>query len=134
MTQIVDTTAPPTRPARLVDDFAPPLILPGAHQLCAGCGEPAAIRSVVEMIDELGLTGRAVGVFAHLTRASYGDGVRPVRVGSFKPSAQGAADAPLPHPQADRRRNRNVDGHHRLLRQLSDDQGCVQLEPEGCGR
>lgn len=63
MTGIVDTSAPPSRPARLVDDFAPPLILQGSHQLCAGCGEPAAIRSIVEMIDELGLTSRAVGVF-----------------------------------------------------------------------
>ena len=60
---IVDTSLPPSRPARLVDDFSPSLILPGAHKLCAGCGEPAAMRSVVEIIDELGLTNRAVGVF-----------------------------------------------------------------------
>ena len=63
MNAIVDTGSPPTRPAKLVDDFAPPLIQPGKHQLCAGCGEPAAIRSVVEIIDELGLTNRSVGVF-----------------------------------------------------------------------
>ena len=63
MTQIVSTSAPPSRPARMVDDFAPSLILQGSHQLCAGCGEPAAIRSIVEMIDELGLTSRSVGVF-----------------------------------------------------------------------
>jgi 2-oxoglutarate ferredoxin oxidoreductase subunit beta len=47
----------------LVDDFAPRLILPGEHQLCPGCGEPAAIRSAVEIIDELGLASRAVSVF-----------------------------------------------------------------------
>ena len=63
MSDLVDTSAPPARPAKLVDDFAPPLILAGSHKLCAGCGEPAAIRSIVEMIDELQFTGRAVGVF-----------------------------------------------------------------------
>ena len=63
MSTTIDTSAAPTRPARLVDDFAPTLMLPGAHKLCAGCGEPAAIRSVVEMVDELGLTSRAVAVF-----------------------------------------------------------------------
>ena len=62
MTVPVRTDIAPSRPARLVDDFAPPLILPGKHHLCAGCGEPAAMRSVVEIIDMLGLTGRAVGV------------------------------------------------------------------------
>jgi 2-oxoglutarate/2-oxoacid ferredoxin oxidoreductase subunit beta len=60
---ILPSNRPPDRPARLVDDFTPPLILPGEHELCPGCGEPAAIRSVVEIIDELGLTNRAVGVF-----------------------------------------------------------------------
>jgi 2-oxoglutarate/2-oxoacid ferredoxin oxidoreductase subunit beta len=63
MSEILDTSAKPRRPAKLVDDFAPPLILEGKHQLCAGCGEPAALRSTVEIIDELGLTSRAVGVF-----------------------------------------------------------------------
>jgi 2-oxoglutarate/2-oxoacid ferredoxin oxidoreductase subunit beta len=75
MSGIVDTSTPPRRPARLVDDFAPPLILPGAHKLCAGCGEPAAIRSVVEMIDELGLTGRAVGVFGIGCYTSFSPGM-----------------------------------------------------------
>jgi 2-oxoglutarate ferredoxin oxidoreductase subunit beta len=75
MTGLVDTTVAPTRPARLVDDFAPPLILPGAHQLCAGCGEPAALRSVVEMIDELGLTNRTVGVFGIGCYTSFSPGM-----------------------------------------------------------
>jgi 2-oxoglutarate ferredoxin oxidoreductase subunit beta len=75
MNGIVDTSAAPTRPARLVDDFAPPLILPGAHKLCAGCGEPAAIRSVVEMIDELGLTNRSVGVFGIGCYTSFSPGM-----------------------------------------------------------
>jgi 2-oxoglutarate/2-oxoacid ferredoxin oxidoreductase subunit beta len=75
MSGIVDTSAAPSRPATLVDDFAPPLILPGAHKLCAGCGEPAAIRSIVEMIDELGLTSRAVGVFGIGCYTSFSPGL-----------------------------------------------------------
>jgi len=49
--------------ARLVDDFTPRLIDVGAHHLCPGCGEPIAMRSVLEIIDELGATDRAIGVF-----------------------------------------------------------------------
>ena len=75
MSGMVRTDAPPARPARLVDDFAPPLILPGAHKLCAGCGEPAAMRSVVEMIDELGLTSRTVGVFGIGCYTSFSPGL-----------------------------------------------------------
>ena len=71
----VNTDAPPMRPARLVDDFAPPLMLPGAHKLCAGCGEPAAMRSVVEMISELGLTNRTVGVFGIGCYTSFSPGL-----------------------------------------------------------
>ncbi len=75
MNGMVNTDRAPTRPARLIDDFAPPLILPGAHKLCAGCGEPAAIRSVVEMVDELGLTARTVGVFGVGCYTSFSPGL-----------------------------------------------------------
>ncbi len=75
MSMTVDTASPPTRPAKLVDDFAPPLILPGAHKLCAGCGEPAAIRSIVEMIDELGFTSRSVAVFGIGCYTSFSPGL-----------------------------------------------------------
>lgn len=60
---LVPTDAPPPAGARLLDDFTPPLIEVGAHQLCPGCGEPVAMRSVVEAIGELGLTSRTIGVF-----------------------------------------------------------------------
>jgi 2-oxoglutarate ferredoxin oxidoreductase subunit beta len=75
MTRFVPTDAPPVRPAKLVDDFAPPLILPGAHKLCAGCGEPAAMRAVVEMIAEMGLTSRAVAVFGIGCYTSFSPGL-----------------------------------------------------------
>jgi 2-oxoglutarate ferredoxin oxidoreductase subunit beta len=60
---VVPSGQAPERAARLLDDFTPPLILPGAHELCPGCGEPAAIRSATEVIGELGLTSRAIAVF-----------------------------------------------------------------------
>jgi 2-oxoglutarate/2-oxoacid ferredoxin oxidoreductase subunit beta len=72
---IIPTDVPPSQPARLVDDFAPPLMLPGAHKLCAGCGEPAAMRAVVEMIAEMGFTHRAVGVFGIGCYTSFSPGL-----------------------------------------------------------
>ncbi len=63
MTGIVPTDRPPVAPARLVDDFVPALIDVGAHHLCPGCGEPVAMRSALEAVDELGLTRRAIAVF-----------------------------------------------------------------------
>jgi 2-oxoglutarate ferredoxin oxidoreductase subunit beta len=63
MTDIVPTDRPPEVPARLVDDFTPSLIDVGAHNLCPGCGEPVAMRSIVEAVDELDVVRRAIGVF-----------------------------------------------------------------------
>jgi 2-oxoglutarate/2-oxoacid ferredoxin oxidoreductase subunit beta len=63
MTGFVPTDRPPDVPARLVDDFTPRLIDVGEHHLCPGCGEPIAMRSIVEAVDELGLVERTVGVF-----------------------------------------------------------------------
>src|SRR5207237_2509315 len=54
---------PPSEPARLVDDFTPSLIDVGEHHLCPGCGEPAAMRSAVEAIAELGVIQRTIAVF-----------------------------------------------------------------------
>jgi 2-oxoglutarate/2-oxoacid ferredoxin oxidoreductase subunit beta len=50
-------------PGRVVDDFKPSLIVHGEHSLCPGCGEPVAMRSVVELIEELGFVQRAIAVF-----------------------------------------------------------------------
>ena len=60
---LVPTERPPTQAARLIDDFTPDLIEVGTHQLCPGCGEPVAMRSVVEIIAELGLVHQAIAVF-----------------------------------------------------------------------
>jgi 2-oxoglutarate/2-oxoacid ferredoxin oxidoreductase subunit beta len=57
------TDTAPSAPARLVDDFTPALIDVGAHHLCPGCGEPIAMRSVVEAISDLDLVRRTICVF-----------------------------------------------------------------------
>jgi 2-oxoglutarate/2-oxoacid ferredoxin oxidoreductase subunit beta len=57
------STASAPEGARLVDDFTPSLIDVGEHHLCPGCGEPIAMRSVLETIEELGVIGRSIGVF-----------------------------------------------------------------------
>ena len=60
---IVPTGRPPAEPARLVDDFTPDLIDVGAHHLCPGCGEPVAMRSILEAVADLGAVERAIAVF-----------------------------------------------------------------------
>lgn len=61
--RFVPTDRPPSEAARLVDDFTPDLIDVGAHHLCPGCGEPIAMRSIVESVSELGLVQRTIAVF-----------------------------------------------------------------------
>lgn len=55
--------SPPARPGRIVDDFTPALIDVGAHHLCPGCGEPIAMRSIVEAVAELEVVQRTIAVF-----------------------------------------------------------------------
>jgi len=43
-------------------EFLPRLQLSGDHDLCPGCGEPLVLRLILELIDELGLAERAIGV------------------------------------------------------------------------
>ena len=61
--RIVPTDAPPDIPARLVDDFTPRLIDVGEHHLCPGCGEPVAMRTILEAVEEVDAVQRAVAVF-----------------------------------------------------------------------
>jgi 2-oxoglutarate ferredoxin oxidoreductase subunit beta len=60
---VVPTDQPPETGATLVDDFTPTLIDVGEHHLCPGCGEPIAMRSAVEAVEELGLVDRSIAVF-----------------------------------------------------------------------
>jgi 2-oxoglutarate ferredoxin oxidoreductase subunit beta len=61
--RFVATDAPPADGARLVDDFTPRLIDVGEHHLCPGCGEPIAMRSILETIDDLDAAQRTIAVF-----------------------------------------------------------------------
>lgn len=61
-----DTTipidAPPAGPATRVGDFAPRLQRDVDHDLCPGCGEPVALRAILEAIEEQGRASSAIGV------------------------------------------------------------------------
>jgi 2-oxoglutarate/2-oxoacid ferredoxin oxidoreductase subunit beta len=61
--RFIVTAAPPTEPAHLVDDFAPSLLGVASHSLCPGCGEPIAMRAILEAVEEIGARNRSIGVF-----------------------------------------------------------------------
>jgi 2-oxoglutarate/2-oxoacid ferredoxin oxidoreductase subunit beta len=67
----VDTSAPPPA-GRLVADSKPNLLL-GEHSLCPGCGEPVALRVLLEVLQELDIVQRTIGVVGH---GCYGSFVR----------------------------------------------------------
>ncbi len=60
--RIIDTAHPPERAAKRTGSFAPSLQLSVDHDLCPGCGEPLALRLVLELIEELGYAENALGV------------------------------------------------------------------------
>lgn len=57
----IDTSAPPSD-ARQVGRLTPDLLLTGEHHLCPGCGEPLALRCLLDTITELDVTHRTIGV------------------------------------------------------------------------
>jgi 2-oxoglutarate ferredoxin oxidoreductase subunit beta len=59
---VLPTDRPPGAPARQVGRFRPALLLHEDHDLCPGCGEPVAIRILLEVIEELGQAANAIGV------------------------------------------------------------------------
>lgn len=60
--RIVPSDAPPAEPAKRLGRFRPALLLHEDHDLCPGCGEPLAIRILLEVIEEMGLAERTIGV------------------------------------------------------------------------
>jgi 2-oxoglutarate ferredoxin oxidoreductase subunit beta len=56
------TNAPPEQPAHKIGSFKPALQLSEDHDLCPGCGEPVALRTVLEAIEALGLAQNTIGV------------------------------------------------------------------------
>lgn len=69
---MIDTTKPPDAPATKVAGPGPSLLL-GEHSLCPGCGEPVALRILLETLQELGIVQRTIGVVGH---GCYGSFVR----------------------------------------------------------
>jgi 2-oxoglutarate ferredoxin oxidoreductase subunit beta len=59
---ILPTDQPPTIPSQLVEDYTPSLLSDAEHHLCPGCGEPVAMRAAAELMGELQLAQRAIGV------------------------------------------------------------------------
>jgi 2-oxoglutarate ferredoxin oxidoreductase subunit beta len=57
----IDTSHAPSD-ARQVGALKPELLLTPEHHLCPGCGEPIALRCLLDTITELGVTDRTVGV------------------------------------------------------------------------
>jgi 2-oxoglutarate/2-oxoacid ferredoxin oxidoreductase subunit beta len=57
------TNADPTM--RKVADFAPALFQSTEHHLCSGCGHPVAWRLLIEVLEELQLVDRSIGVVGH---------------------------------------------------------------------
>jgi 2-oxoglutarate ferredoxin oxidoreductase subunit beta len=67
----IDTSQPPAG-GRLVAAAKPSLLL-GEHSLCPGCGEPVALRVLLEVLQELDIVQRTIGVVGH---GCYGSFVR----------------------------------------------------------
>lgn len=61
----IPTSAEPTEPSRLVASSSPSLLLSQDHDLCPGCGEPVTVRLLLEVIEELELQNRTIGVVGH---------------------------------------------------------------------
>jgi len=59
---VIRSDRPPRAPARKTGTFLPALQLGADHDLCPGCGEPLALRSLLEAIDDLGAAERTIGV------------------------------------------------------------------------
>ena len=54
--------ATPDTPARKVGEKRPDLLQTEEHHLCSGCGEPVALRILLETIEDLGVADRTIAV------------------------------------------------------------------------
>lgn len=59
---VIASDAPPEG-AKLIADFTPSLVDVAEHHLCPGCGEPIAIRAIMDALEQLELGNRCVAVF-----------------------------------------------------------------------
>jgi 2-oxoglutarate ferredoxin oxidoreductase subunit beta len=58
----IATDARPEAPAQRVGTMKPDLLLDENHHLCPGCGEPIAVRALLEAIQDLDAAQRTIGV------------------------------------------------------------------------
>jgi 2-oxoglutarate ferredoxin oxidoreductase subunit beta len=61
----IQTDAPPSVSSVKVASFKPPLQITEDHHLCPGCGHPVAWRLLLEVLSDLELEHRAIGVVGH---------------------------------------------------------------------
>jgi len=59
---VVRTDTPPKSGAHRVGEFKPDLLQSEEHGMCPGCGEPLALRLVLETISKLAVEKRTIGV------------------------------------------------------------------------
>ena len=59
---VLRTDRPPEEPAAKKGAFSSGLQLTVDHDLCPGCGEPVALRALLEAVERLGLEKRSIGV------------------------------------------------------------------------
>jgi 2-oxoglutarate ferredoxin oxidoreductase subunit beta len=108
---IIPSDAPPATGVHRVGDLKPDLLLTQEHHMCPGCGEPLAIRIVLETLVELGLAERCISVVGigcytsfsgsldvdvvqalHGRAPSVATGVKRMRPGSVVFTLQGDGD------------------------------------------
>jgi 2-oxoglutarate ferredoxin oxidoreductase subunit beta len=59
---IIPTDQPPAEGAHRVGELKPELLLSQSHHLCPGCGEPVAVRALLDTLAELGVQQRTIAV------------------------------------------------------------------------
>jgi len=59
--RVIQTEHAPTGACRKTGTFEPALTLMGEHDLCPGCGEPLALRQILDSIEALGQAQSAIG-------------------------------------------------------------------------
>jgi len=62
MTDFIETSAPPTQPAHKIAGLKPDLLLTQEHHLCPGCGEPLALRILLDTLTELEVAQQTIAV------------------------------------------------------------------------
>jgi 2-oxoglutarate ferredoxin oxidoreductase subunit beta len=60
-----DLPVEPPPASQRISPFIPPLLQTPDHEFCPGCGEPVAMRLILEVIEEMALAARTIAVIGH---------------------------------------------------------------------